>query len=209
MILNIFSRGVLIETIKRNERQTMNDRRIVERLADEPTRRQLISGVGIALGGLALGSTKAWAGTEDGISHTSDAIHQEPVFTASRKRVYDALTDAKQFDKVIQLSGVMQAMHLPDKPAEISREAGGAFKLFGGYITGRQVELVPNERIVQAWRAGGWNPGIYSIARFELVEQGSGTKIIFDHTGFPQGKAEVLASGWKAHYWEPLEKLLA
>jgi uncharacterized protein YndB with AHSA1/START domain len=209
MILNIFSRGVLIETIKRNERQTMNDRRIVERLADEPTRRQLISGVGIALGGLALGSTKAWAGTEDGISHTSDAIHQEPVFTASRKRVYDALTDAKQFDKVIQLSGVMQAMHLPDKPAEISREAGGAFKLFGGYITGRQVELVPNERIVQAWRAGGWNPGIYSIAKFELVEQGSGTKIIFDHTGFPQGKAEVLASGWKAHYWEPLEKLLA
>lgn len=187
----------------------MNDRRIVERLADEPTRRQLISGVAIALGGLALGSTKAWAETEDGISHTSDAIHQEPVFTASRKRVYDALTDAKQFDKVIQLSGVMQAMHLPDKPAEISREAGGAFKLFGGYITGRQVELVPNERIVQAWRAGGWNPGIYSIAKFELVEQGSGTKIIFDHTGFPKGKAEVLASGWKAHYWEPLEKLLA
>jgi activator of HSP90 ATPase len=209
MILNIYSRGVLIVTIKRNGGQTMNDRRIVERLAGEPTRRQLISGVAIALGGLALGSTKAWAGTEDGISHTSDAIHQEPVFTASRKRVYDALTDANQFDKVIQLSGVMQAMHLPDKPAEISREAGGLFKLFGGYITGRHVELVLNERIVQAWRTGGWDPGVYSIAKFELVEQGSGTKIIFDHTGFPRGEAEVLASGWKAHYWEPLGKLLA
>jgi activator of HSP90 ATPase len=187
----------------------MNERRILEALANEPTRRQAIAGVAIALGGLVLGSTKAWAGTEDGISHTADAIHQEPVFTASRKRVYDALTDAKQFDKVIQLSGAMQAMHLPDKPAEISREAGGAFKLFGGYIMGRQVELAPNERIVEAWRTGGWNPGVYSIARFELVEQGSGTKIIFDHTGFPQGEAEVLASGWKAHYWEPLEKLLA
>jgi activator of HSP90 ATPase len=187
----------------------MNDTRILEALANEPTRRQAIAGVAIALGGLVLGSTKASAGTEDGISHTADAIHQEPVFTASRKRVYDALTDAKQFDKVIQLSGAMQAMHLPDKPAEISREAGGAFKLFGGYIMGRQVELAPNERIVEAWRTGGWNPGVYSIARFELVEQGSGTKIIFDHTGFPQGEAEVLASGWKAHYWEPLEKLLA
>jgi activator of HSP90 ATPase len=103
----------------------------------------------------------------------------------------------------------MQAMHLGDKPAEISREMGGAFTLFGGYITGRHVELVPNERIVQAWRTGSWAPGVYSIAKFELVEQGSGTKIVFDHTGFPKGQAEVLASGWKAHYWEPIEKLLA
>jgi uncharacterized protein YndB with AHSA1/START domain len=195
--------------IKRNEGRMMNDRRNLESLANEPTRRQAIAGVVIAFGGMALGSTKAWAETEDGISHTSDAIHQEPVFTASRKRVYDALTDPKQFDKVIQLSGVMQAMHLPEKPAEISREEGGVFKLFGGYITGRHVELVPNERIVQAWRTGGWDPGVYSIAKFELVEQGSGTKIIFDHTGFPHGEAESLASGWKAHYWDPLAKLLA
>ncbi len=187
----------------------MNHGRTLEALADRPTRRQAIAGVAIALGGLALGPTSAWAGTEDGISPTCESIHQEPIFTASRKRVYDALTDAKQFDKVIQLSGAMQTMHLPDKPAEISPEAGGAFKLFGGYITGRQVELVPNERIVQAWRTGGWGPGIYSIARFELEEQGSGTRIIFDHTGFPEGEAESLASGWKAHYWEPLEKLLA
>ncbi len=187
----------------------INHGRILEARPNGPTRRQAVVGVAIALGGLALGSTNAWAGTEDGISHTCEAIHQEAIFTASRKRVYDALTDAKQFDKVIQLSGVMQTMHLPDKPAEISREEGGAFKLFGGYITGRQVELVPNERVVQAWRTGGWGPGIYSIAKFELVEQGSGTKIIFDHTGFPQGEAEVLASGWKAHYWNPLHKLLA
>lgn len=187
----------------------MNDRRFPESLVNEPTRRQAIAGVAIALGGLALCSTKAWAGTEDGISRIAESIHQEPVFTASRKRVYDALTYAKQFDKVIQLSGVMQAMHLPDKPPEISREVGGAFALFGGYITGRHVELVPNERIVQAWRTGRWAPGVYSIAEFELVDQGSGTKIIFDHTGFPQGEAEVLASGWRAHYWEPLGKLLA
>jgi activator of HSP90 ATPase len=187
----------------------MKDRNNLAALATAPTRRQAIVGAAIAFGGLALGSTKAWAGTEDEISHTAEAIHQEPVFKASRKRVYEALTDAKQFDKIIQLSGVMQAMHLPDKPAEISREVGGTFTLFGGYVTGRHVELVPNQRIVQAWRAGSWPPGVYSIARFELLEQGSGTKIVFDHTGFPQGDAEVLASGWKAHYWDPLDKLLA
>jgi activator of HSP90 ATPase len=100
-------------------------------------------------------------------------------------------------------------MHLPDKPAEISRDVGGAFSLFGGFITGRHVELVPNVRVVQAWRPGDWPPGVYSIVRFELVEQGSGCKIVFDHTGFPKGTAESLASGWKAHYWEPLAKVLA
>jgi uncharacterized protein YndB with AHSA1/START domain len=187
----------------------MSDRSNLAALTNGPTRRQAIVSVAMAFGGLALGSTKAWAGAEEEISRTAESIHQEAVFKASRERVYEALTDAKQFDKVIQLSGVLQSMHLGDKPAEISREVGGAFAVFGGYITGRHVELVPNERIVQAWRTGGWPPGVYSIAKFELVEQGSGTKIVFDHTGFPKGEAEVLASGWKAHYWEPLEKLLA
>jgi activator of HSP90 ATPase len=187
----------------------MSDRNNLVTLTNGPTRRQAIVGVAMAIGGLALASTKAWAGAEEEISRTAESIHQEAVFKASRKRVYEALTDAKQFDKVIQLSGVLQSMHLGDKPAEISREVGGAFTLFGGYIMGRHVELVPNERIVQAWRTGGWAPGVYSIAKFELVEQGAGSKMVFDHTGFPKGEAEVLASGWKAHYWEPLEKLLA
>jgi uncharacterized protein YndB with AHSA1/START domain len=144
------SRAQFLETI-------MNDRTNLEALANGRTRREAIIGVAIAFGGLTLGSADAWAGTEE-ISRTAESIHQEPIFKSSRKRVYEALTDAKQFDKVIQLSGVMQSMHLGDKPAEISREVGGAFTLFGGYITGRHVELVPNERIVQAWRTAGWAP---------------------------------------------------
>jgi hypothetical protein len=40
------------------------------------------------------------------------------------------------------------------------------------------------------------------------VELGAGCKIVFDHAGFPKGEAESLASGWKAHYWEPLAKVL-
>jgi predicted TIM-barrel fold metal-dependent hydrolase len=41
-----------------------------------------------------------------------------------------------------------------------------------------------------------------------LIEQQSGTRIVFDHTGFPKGQAQHLAEGWKANYWEPLEKYL-
>ena len=30
--------------------------------------------------------------------------------------------------------------------------------------------------------------------------------IVFDHIGFPNGKAEHLPEGWRLNYWEPLEK---
>jgi activator of HSP90 ATPase len=187
----------------------MNERRNSSALGSTTTRRHLIAGIGMAIGGLAVGSTEGWARAEEDLSRTAESIHQEPVFKASRKRVYEALTDTKQFDKVIQLSGVMTSMPPGGKPTEINRGEGGTFTLFGGHIVGRHVELVPNERIVQAWREVTWDPGVYSIAKFELVEQGSGTKLVFDHTGFPKGRGDHLAAGWKAYYWEPLEKLLA
>ena len=63
-----------------------------------------------------------------------------------------ALTDAKQFDGVAKLSAAMKAMSGSSTPSAISAVAGGTFALFGGYITGRQIELVPNARIVQVWR---------------------------------------------------------
>lgn len=178
-------------------------------LANATTRRQLLAGLGIAFGGVALGAKGAWAAAEEEISHAAESIHMEPVFKASRKRIYEALTDAKQFDKVIQLSAAVKSgMAKAPNPPEISRKAGGAFALFGGYIFGRQIELVPNERIVQAWRVGSWDAGVYSIAKFVLVEQGAGTKISFDHTGFPKGDGGHLAEGWRVNYWEPLAKFL-
>jgi activator of HSP90 ATPase len=153
-----------------------------------------------------LGSAVAASGgvPDEEISRTAESIHQEVVIKAGRKRVYEVLLDAKQFTKLTEFTDMKNAA-----PAVISREAGGAFSCFDGYITGRYVELVPNQRIVQAWRAGGWGEGVYSIARFELKDQGSDTKIVFDHTGFPTGQGEHLAGGWKEHYWEPLAKYLA
>ena len=127
-------------------------------------------------------------------------------------RVYKALTDARQFDKIIDLSGIRQSGMLPakaNKPTQIGAEEGAPFSLFGGFITGRQIELVPNVRIVQAWRAPGWGPGVFSVAKFELVKQGAATKIVFDHSGFPKGAGKSLAAGWHKNYWEPLAKFVA
>ena len=187
----------------------MNDSSDLPTLAKAPMRRQMLVGATAALIGLGIRSASALPRTEEGVSRTAESIHQEPVFKANPNRVYEALTDEKQFEKVTQLNAAIQSgAGLGNKPTQIALEAGGLFTIFRGHIVGRHIELVPNQRIVQAWRVVDWDPGIYSIVKFELAKQGSGTKIIFDQAGFPQGKGQHLADGWKANYWEPLEKYL-
>jgi activator of HSP90 ATPase len=121
-------------------------------------------------------------------------IHQEVDLKASPQRVYEALLDAKQFTA------------FSAGAADIDGRVGGAFSLFDGHIVGRNVELIPGHRIVQAWRVVTWPEGVYSIARFELKAQGSGTHLAFDHTGFPENERDHLAEGWQSHYWSLLQK---
>src|SRR5438874_1955186 len=99
-------------------------------------------------------------------------IHQEVSFRATPKQVYDAILDTKQFGAVTGFR------------TEISPEVGGPFSCFNGIITGRNIELVPDQRIVQAWRDRPWSAGVYSIVKFDLKAEGPGTRLVFDHTGF-------------------------
>ena len=129
-----------------------------------------------------------------GQNDKSITIHQEIDLNASPQKIYDALLDAKQFT---DFSG---------RTAEINRDVGGVFSLFQGHIVGRNVELVPNKRIVQAWRVVTWPEGAWSIARFDLKPSGAGTHVIFDHIGFPEGLHDHLAQGWEENYWSLLKK---
>jgi activator of HSP90 ATPase len=173
-------------------------------LAHAPTRRQVIAGIATAFGSLAAGSavwgrtpqqTKEPPGTVANQKRTS--LHQEVDLKASPQRIYEVLLDSKQFTAC---TGV---------PAEIDPKAGGAFSMFGGLIVGRNIELIPNQRIVQAWRPTHWDPGVYSIVRFDLKPQTSGTMVVLDHTGFPEGEFDHLDPGWKVRYWDPLRKYFA
>jgi activator of HSP90 ATPase len=124
-------------------------------------------------------------------------IRQEITFAAPPARVFRALTDAAEFARVT------------GAPAEIAAVDGGAFSCFGGHVVGRQIELQPGARIVQAWRPITWPAGVYSIARFELSADGAGTRLAFEQEGVPEKAAEHIDAGWKTMYWEPLAKFLA
>jgi activator of HSP90 ATPase len=171
-------------------------------------RRQCLLGAAFAVSGFTLATTRVAAASDDGVSHSAEAIHQEISFNATPSRIYAVLTDAALFQRLESFSDAMKSLDIRTHPASISRRPGGAFSLFADYIVGRQIELIPGRRIVQAWRVESWLPGSYSLARFELIAQRSGTQIRFDHTGFPAGDAEHLAAGWYANYWEPLHKVL-
>ncbi len=126
------------------------------------------------------------------------SLHQEIEFHASPQRIYEVLLSSEEF---AVFSGA---------PAEIDPEVGGAFSTFGGMIVGRNIELIPNQRIVQALRpAKDFPDGTYSFVKIELKREDDGTKLVLDHSGFPEGGFEHLSVGWNSHYWEPLNKFLA
>jgi len=146
--------------------------------------------MGLVAAGLGMVSASGQTGKR------GTTIHQENDFPATPARIYEILLDAKQFSAFSK------------EPAEIRAQPGAAFKLFGDRIEGRNVELISNQRIVQAWRSTAWPAGEYTIVRFALAPRGSGTRLILDHAGFTEDKWESLSEGWNSHYWEPLRAYL-
>jgi activator of HSP90 ATPase len=112
------------------------------------------------------------------------------------------LTDGRKFAAVTGM------------PAQFSDREGETFTLFDGRVEGRQIELVPGQRIVQAWRFGAahpscWDAGVYSVVRFTLSGQEDGTRFVIDHSGVPPQWHEHISGGYPAFYQQPLERYFA
>jgi uncharacterized protein YndB with AHSA1/START domain len=124
-------------------------------------------------------------------------IRQTAHIDAPPKRVFEALINER---KHAAFTG---------NPATISRNAGGAFTCYGGYLSGFNLEVVAPKRIVQAWRSKGWPAGTYSIVTFALSPgRAGGTKLSFTQVGVPAPDVKAKSSGWRSHYWKPLKAYL-
>jgi activator of HSP90 ATPase len=123
-------------------------------------------------------------------------IRQTATFQANAHDVYEALMDAKKH------SG------FTGSKAVISRRVGGRFTTYDGYATGENIELVPDQRIVQTWRGDDWPEGLYSRIMFILEETNGKTQLTFTQTGIPDEQAADITQGWRDYYWKPLKKWL-
>ena len=131
------------------------------------------------------------------------SIHQQAAIAADPAQVYELLADAEALSALSGMSG------------RAGRSAGEEFAAFDGHVTGRQIELVPGRRIVQAWRFPVWDDGRYSIVRFTLEPEDGGTVLVIDQDGEPDDLDTLgchrtwhdhLDANWPTFYLTPLTK---
>jgi activator of HSP90 ATPase len=123
-------------------------------------------------------------------------VNQKVRFKATPREVYEALMDSEKHSDFTH------------SEAKISRHVGGEISAYDGWIEGKNVELLPDKRIVQQWRGADWPKGHFSMATFELKEVDHGTELSFSQEGVPEDFYEDISQGWVDHYWTPMKLML-
>ena len=81
---------------------------------------------------------------------------------------------------------------------EIDPQEGGEFSLWDGAITGRFIEMVPFDKIVQEQYFGEQDQ--QSIVTIKLHEHKKGTSFEVNHINIPDEAYEEIVSGWEDEY---------
>ncbi len=87
----------------------------------------------------------------------------------------------------------------------MSDEVGAEVTAWDGYDSGRNLELVPGERIVQSWRTTEFADGDQdSIITVVLQEVDEGTLLTLEHRNVPDAHRSYEEGGWQSNYFEPM-----
>lgn len=125
-------------------------------------------------------------------------IKRRVKFNAPPATVYDLLADSKKHSAVT------------GRKATISRKIGGPFSVSGNDVSGINVDLVPGQRIVQAWRHRRFPEGIFSMAAVTLAPTtDGGTELVLTHRGVPKDLIPETEIAWRKQYWSRIKAYLA
>jgi uncharacterized protein YndB with AHSA1/START domain len=116
-------------------------------------------------------------------------------FKLSPEKIYDLLADSRKRTAVTGREALM------------SDEVGGKFSTDAGQVTGVNVDLMPGQRLVQAWRRKDFPEGIYSMAAITLAPTpGGGTELVLTHRGVPKQLLDQIEDYWRSVYWTPMKE---
>src|SRR5262245_2023571 len=94
--------------------------------------------------------------------------------------------------------------------ASQSPRIGAKVMAWGGYISGKNLELVPGRRIVQSWRTTKFtNDDPDSKIAVTLRPVPGGTRIILRHSNVPDSHTSYERGGWQKSYFTPMKAYFA
>lgn len=123
-------------------------------------------------------------------------INQTIKFDASPEIVFELLMDDK---KHAEFTGA---------PAKIGRKVGDSFSVWDGYAVGKNLEIIPNKKIVQTWRTSDWPEGVESKVTFDFRSKGDNCELHFEQKGVPEEFVKDIEQGWIDNYWDLMKNYL-
>jgi uncharacterized protein YndB with AHSA1/START domain len=116
------------------------------------------------------------------------------VIPAKPKAIYDAWLDSRG-----------HAGMTAGGKAKGSTRIGGKHTAWDGYISGVNLELVPNKRIVQSWRSAEFTADDKDSKITVTLKPGAGgTKVTLLHSGVPDSHTGYKA-GWHESYFDRMK----
>ncbi|HPI68743.1 MAG TPA: SRPBCC domain-containing protein [Bacteroidales bacterium] len=90
-------------------------------------------------------------------------------------------------------------------PAVMSTEPGTEFSLWEGDITGRNIEFVPDRKIVQEWYFGEQQEK--SVVTVTIRPERDYSLVTVEHTNIPDDDYENISEGWNEYYMGAINAL--
>jgi uncharacterized protein YndB with AHSA1/START domain len=120
------------------------------------------------------------------------------IIPASPREIYDAWLNSRAHSAMTGGKAIM------------SDEIGAEVSAWDGYIGGRNLELVPGERIVQSWRTTRFSDRHEdSIITVMLENVAGGTSLTLVHSNVPDDQRSYEEGGWQSKYFEPMQVYFA
>jgi activator of HSP90 ATPase len=117
---------------------------------------------------------------------------------ASPEVIYDAWLDSEAHSA------------MTGAEAKMSTEVGANVSAWDGYITGKNLELIKGERIVQSWRTSQFSDSDPdSIISVTLAPLESGARLTLHHQRVPDGQTSYEKGGWEDYYFKPMKEYFA
>ena len=88
--------------------------------------------------------------------------------------------------------------------AEMSTDAGSEFSLWDGSIVGKNLEFIPDKKIVQEWYFGDQTEK--SVVTIILHTHATGTSAELRHSNIPDSDYENIVEGWNDSYFGALQE---